>query len=72
MILLASTSISQIFETLVRLCKWANGFEYNTARNTSDRYVHGQATVTSIRKPSTINFLLQSQSFGGPCGALGL
>ena len=60
MILLASTCISQIFETLVRLCKRAYRFEYNP----SDKYVHDQATVTSIRKSSTRNFLLQSQSFG--------
>ena len=77
MILLASTCISQIFETLIRLCKCAYRFEYNPARNPSDRYVHDQATVTSIRKSSTGNFLLQSQSFGvgasipSPCGALG-
>ena len=60
MILLASTCISQIFETLVRLCKCAYRFEYNPARNLSDRYVHDEA----IRKSSTRNFLLQSQSFG--------
>ena len=65
MILLVSTCISQIFETLVRLCKCAYRFEYNPARNPSDRYVHDQATVTSIRKSSTRNVLLQSQSFGG-------
>ena len=68
MILLASTCISQIFETLVRLCKCAYRFEYNPPRNPSDRYVHDQATVTSIRKSSTRNFLLQSQSFGGGGG----
>ena len=61
MILLASTCISKIFETLVRLCKSAYWFEYNPARNFSDRYVHDEA----IRKSSTRNFLLQSQSFGG-------
>ena len=56
MILLASTCISQIFGTLVRLCKCAYRFEYNLARNPSDGYVHDQATVTSIRKSSTRNF----------------
>ena len=78
MILLASACISQIFETLVRLCKYAYQFEYNPARNPSDRYVHDQATFTLIRKSTTRNFLLQSQSFGGgghpslvPLGLLG-
>ena len=65
MILLASTCISKIFETLVRLCKCAYRFEYNPARNPSDMYVHDQATETSIRKSATRNFLLQSKSFGG-------
>ena len=65
MILLASTCIYQIFETLVRLCKCAYRFGYNPARNPSNRYVHDQATVTSIRISITRNVLLQSQSFGG-------
>ena len=68
MILLVSTCISQIFETLVRLCKCAYRVEYNPARNPSDRYVHDEATVTLIRKSSTRNVLLQSQSFGGGGG----
>ena len=51
MILLASTCISQIFETLVRVCKCAYRFEYNPARNPSDRYVQdvqGVGVITSL------------------------